>query len=73
MAKESEKTEKIEVKDFKEVPKTEAGSSSVKLNRGEVLVSEVDDNGKEINQFATNQATFDAFFSKNKKFSIKKK
>lgn len=43
------------------------------LNRGEILVSESDDQDKEVNHFITNQKTFDEFYSKNPKFSIKKK
>ncbi|MDV7696297.1 hypothetical protein N6B72_05125 [Chryseobacterium soli] len=43
------------------------------LKRGEVLVSEIDENGNEQNYFVSNQKTFDDFYSKNPKFKLKKK
>lgn len=76
MAKQETKVESkeekpaLEVKDFVPVKKTEALPV---LKRGEILICEVDGNGNEINFFISNQKTFDDFFSKNKKFSIKKK
>ncbi|ROI05452.1 hypothetical protein EGI16_03435 [Chryseobacterium sp. G0240] len=72
MAKQAQENEKkIEVKEFNEIPKPQATLPA--LRRGEVLVAEVDDNGKEINYFVSNQKTFDDFYSKNKKFKLKKK
>lgn len=61
----------LKVNDF--VPVEKESKSLPALKRGEILVSEKDENGKEINHFISNQKTFDDFFSKNKKFSIKKK
>lgn len=61
----------LKVNDF--VPVEKESKSLPVLKRGEILVSEKDENGKEINSFITNQKTFDDFYSKNKKFSIKKK
>lgn len=71
--KEPVKTENqtLEVKDFVQTPKK--SKPIPVLKRGEILVSESDDEGKEVNHFVTNQATFDSFYSKNPKFSIKKK
>ncbi|AZA74785.1 hypothetical protein [Chryseobacterium indoltheticum] len=79
MAKQTQETEKktveenpvLEVKDFVSSP-TKSKSLPV-LKRGEILISEADESGKEVNHFISNQKTFDDFYSKNKKFSIKKK
>jgi ABC-type uncharacterized transport system ATPase subunit len=61
----------LEVKEFKNAPTTK--KSSLVLKRGEILVSELDENGNEVNEFISNQKTFDDFYSKNSKFKIKKK
>ncbi|MBD3904480.1 hypothetical protein NAL32_07525 [Chryseobacterium sp. Ch-15] len=79
MAKQPQETEKptkeesptLEVKDFVQAPKK--SKPLPVLKRGEILISESDDEGKEVNHFVTNQATFDSFYSNNPKFSIKKK
>lgn len=72
-AKEPTKDESrtLEVKDF--VPAPKKSKPLPVLKRGEILVLESDDEGKEVNHFVTNQTTFDSFYSKNPKFSIKKK
>lgn len=71
--KETAKEDKpvLEVTDF--VPVQKQSKSLPVLKRGEILISETDENGKEVNHFISNQKTFDEFYSKNKKFSIKKK
>ncbi len=79
MAKQAQETEKevkedlptLEVKDFTQSPKKLKPMPVLK--RGEILIAEFDENGKEVNHFVSNQKTFDDFYSKNKKFSIKKK
>lgn len=79
MAKQPQETEKttkeespvLDVKDF--TPSLTKLKSLPVLKRGEILISEADENGKEVNHFISNQKTFDDFYSKNKKFSIKKK
>lgn len=79
MAKQPQETEKttkeenpvLEVKDF--VPATTKSKSLPVLKRGEILISEADESGKEVKYFISNQKTFDDFYSKNPKFSIKKK
>lgn len=71
--KETVKQEKpvLEVTDF--VPVKKESKPLPVLKRGEILISEMDENGKEVNHFISNQKTFDDFYSNNKKFSIKKK
>ncbi|KAB1228451.1 hypothetical protein [Chryseobacterium viscerum] len=71
MAKQPSDEKIIEVKEFTEVPAPTAPLPE--LRRGEVLVAEIDENGKEINYFVSNQNTFDSFYSKNEKFKLKKK
>lgn len=66
-----EQTPVLEVKEF--VKAQEPEKPLPELKRGEVLVAEVDENGKELNFFVSNQKTFDDFYSKNKKFKLKKK
>ncbi|MFC7347308.1 hypothetical protein ACFQO9_11325 [Chryseobacterium zhengzhouense] len=61
----------IEVSEFKDTPVMK--KSSVILKRGEILIAELDDKGNEVNEFVSNQKTFDDFYSKNSKFKIKKK
>ena len=61
---------KVEVKDFKEMPTKETSTS---LKRGEVLIVELDKDGKEGKTFVTNQHSVDAHFSDEKTFKIKKK
>lgn len=62
----------LEVKEFKDAPIKK--KSSIVLKRGEILIAELDENGNEVNEFVSNQKTFDDFYSKNStKFKIKKK
>lgn len=61
----------LEVKEFKDSPTLK--KSSIVLKRGEILIAELDDKGNEVNEFISNQKTFDDFYSKNSKFKIKKK
>lgn len=73
---ENENNQKVEtpVLEVKEFVETIAPSKPLPvLKRGEILIVEVDESGKELNHFVSNQKTFDDFYSKNSKFKIKKK
>ena len=75
---EKKETEILDVQDFTQIEDTTKQEvdleviSDVKLKRGEILVVEIDDEGKEGKEFVTNQITFEKYFN-NGKFKIKKK